>query len=179
MAVRARWRLPPSAIGPAHSDQHRQLEVRGTHTAFNLDVPEDWAITDVRDAGTCGSVSYRIDARSEARLVVEAVPTQCAEAQENTEIGNGRHGVYRTVADVPEPREEKSVDTGLGTATLFTQTYFECTNSCDNGNEPVAIVTLDAPVDAGYPTLVVRGEKETVSRADLEEIVASLTTPTG
>jgi hypothetical protein len=160
------------------SDQDRQLDVRGAHTAFDLKVHDDWAITEVQDAGTCGSVSYRIDAPSEARLVVEAVPTECAEAQENTEIGNGRHGVYRTLDDVPAPRDEKAVDTGLGKATVFTQTYYECTNSCENWNEPVAIVTLETPVDAGYPTLVVRGEKETVSRADLEEIVATLMTPT-
>jgi hypothetical protein len=163
--------------GPLSNGDTHQLEVRGTHTAFDVEVPDDWGILQVLDANTCGSVTYEIAVAAESRLVIEAVPTSCAEAEENTEIGNGRHGVYRTIADVPEPREKTSVDTDLGTATVFTQTYYECTNSCDNWNEPVAIISLAAPVDAGYPTLVVRGEKELVSRDDLEDILKTLAAP--
>ncbi len=165
-----------AVTGEDDPDTHL-LEVRGTHTGFDMDVPQDWAITDVWDADVCGSVSYRIASRGRTRLVVEAVPTQCAEAAENTQIGNGMHGVYRTIDDVPEPRDQKAVDTALGEATVFSQEYFECTNSCEDWNEPVAIITLAVPVDAGYPTLVVRGEKASVSRAELEEVVASLAAP--
>jgi hypothetical protein len=60
---------------------------------------------------------------------------------------------------------------------VFVQEYVECTNSRDRWDEPVAIVTVDAPVDAAYPTLVVRGEKDLVSRAEVEEIVATLAAP--
>jgi hypothetical protein len=164
------------SIGDDGEESH-QLEVRGTRTAFSVEVPDDWGITDVWDASRCGSVSYRVAQASSQRLLVEAVPTSCAEAAENTQVGNGFHGVYRTLDDVPEPKGKATVTTGLGEAVVFTQKYFECTNSCDDWAEPVAIITLDSPVDPAYPTLVVRGEKDTVSRADLEDIVASLEPP--
>lgn len=164
------------SIGDDSKDTHR-IEVRGARTGFVVEVPEEWGITDVWDADTCGSVSYLLREESSLRLVVEAVPTSCPEAADNTQVGNGFHGVYRTVDDVPDPQDPESVDTGLGAATVFTQKHFECANSCNDWNEPVAIITLDAPVDAEYPTLVVRGEKEAVSRADLEEIEASLAAP--
>ena len=164
------------SIGGDDEDTHG-LEVRGTHTAFAVEVPDDWAITDVWDADTCGSVSYVVAEDGERRLVVEAVPTSCPDAGQDSQIGNGFHGVYRTLDDVPDPQDPEDVTTGTGQATVFTQEYFECTNSCDRWDEPVAIVTLDQPVDAGYPTLVLRGEKDSVSRAELEEIVASLAAP--
>jgi len=157
-------------------DTH-QVEVRGARTGFVVEVPEAWGITDVWDADTCGSVSYLLREGSSLRLVIEAVPASCPDAGVDTQIGNGFHGVYRTVDDVPDPQDRESVDTDLGSATVFTQKYFECTNSCEDWSEPVAIITLDAPVDVGYPTLVVRGEKETLSRAELEEIVATLAAP--
>ena len=157
-------------------DTH-QVEVRGTHTAFDLEVGVDWAITDVWDADTCGSVSYVVSEDGATRLVVEAVPTSCPDAGQDTQIGNGFHGVYRTLDDVPDPRDPETVSTDLGDATVFVQEYFECTNECERWDEPVAIVTVAAPVDAGYPTLVVRGDKDKVSRADFEEIVATLAAP--
>jgi hypothetical protein len=165
------------SISVGGDDDTHRLEVRGAHTAFDLEVPQDWGITDVSEAGACGSVSYDVAEDGATRLVIEAVPTACAEAGENGQIGNGQHGIYRTVDDIPDPQDSEAVETALGSATVVTQEYFECTNSCDNWDEPVAIVTLDAPVDAGYPTLVVRGEKDQVSRADFEEIVATLAAP--
>jgi hypothetical protein len=158
-------------------DSHR-LEVRGSHTGFDAEVPAGWGIVEVRDADTCGSVSYRIeDADGETRVVVEAVPTSCAEAAENGQIGNGQHGIFRTLADVPDPNGVKKISSDLGDAEVFTQEYFECTNSCRYWDEPVAIVTLAEPVDAGYPTLVLRADKAEVERGQLEEIVRSLAPP--
>ena len=164
------------SISVGGEDTH-QLEVRGAHTAFDLEVPSDWAITDVWDAAACGSVTYDVAEDGATRLVIEAVPSSCPEAGQDTQIGNGFHGIYRTVDDIPEPRDSKTVETALGSATVVTQEYFECTNSCDRWNEPVAIVTVDQPVDAGYPTLVIRGERDKVSRADFEAIVETLAAP--
>ncbi len=158
-------------------DATHQLEVRGAHTGFDLEVPVDWAITDVWDAAACGSVSYDVAEDGATRLVIEAVPTSCAEAGQDSQIGNGFHGIYRTVDDVPEPEDSAIVSTKLGEATVFTQEYFECTNECERWDEPVAIVTVDTPVDAGYPTLLIRAEKDKVSRADFEDIVATLAAP--
>lgn len=153
------------------------LEVRGSHTAFDLEVPVAWAITDVWDADTCGSVSYVVAEEGRRRLVVEAVPSACAEAGRDEQIGNGFHGTYRTVEDIPDPQEPATVPTALGEATVVTQEYFECTNSCERWDEPIAVVTVREPVDAAYPTLVVRGEKDSVTRAELEEVVATLAAP--
>ena len=158
-------------------DDTHALEVRGARTAWELEVPRDWAITDVWEADVCGSVSYVVSEAGRTRLVIRAMPADCPEAEQNTQIGNGFHGVYRTIDDVPDPQDQETVPTDLGEATVFTQEYFECTNECERWDEPVAIVTVDSPVDAGYPTLVVRGEKDTVPRAEFEEIVATLAAP--
>ena len=180
VAVAALCVVPLAACqgsGSVGGDDTHQLEVRGAHTAFDVDVPTGWAITEVIDAGTCGAPTYVVSEGSELRLVVQAVPTSCEAASENSEIGNGHHGVYRTIDDVPKPQQVATVSTKLGSATVFTQDYYECTNSCHHWEEPVAIVTVGSPVDAGYPTLVVRGEQDNVSRDDLETIVASLAAP--
>jgi hypothetical protein len=166
----------PVSLGSGDDDS-RRLEVRGTHTGFDVEVPEDWGITDVWDSDTCGSVSYRIREGHELRLAIEAVPASCAEAGGDPQIGNGFHGLYRTIEDVPEPEDVETVSTALGEAAVFTQEYFECTNSCDRWQEPVAIVSVDDPVDAGFPTLVLRGEQDSVSRAELEELLATLAPP--
>ncbi len=62
-------------------------------------------------------------------------------------------------------------------AVVFTQEYYECTNSCERWHEPVAIITLDDPVDPDYPTLVVRAERDELSRSDLEELLGALEEP--
>ena len=158
----------PDDTGDTHT-----VSVFGAHTAFTLDVPEDWAFTFVTDNATCGSGSYQLG----DRLAVVAVPTSCAQAAHNGQIGNGFHGLYRIVDDVVKPLDETTVTTPAGTATVFTQAYFECTNSCDNWDEPVAIVTLAQPFDPAYPTLVVRGDKNLVSRSELEKILGTLQVP--
>ena len=60
---------------------------------------------------------------------------------------------------------------------VFGQRYFECTNSCRNFVEPVAIITVDEPVDPGYPTLVLISTKGELSREAFTGIVRTLTHP--
>ena len=153
--------------------------VRGAHAHFSVRVPETRGIGSAREDDVCDSASYRFDELPDVwgRLQVEAVPSDCDVSESSSSIGNGTHGTYRTIDDVPEPEDVASVDTALGEATVFTQEYFECTNSCDRWQEPVAIVTLDAPVDPGYPTLVLRGEQDRLSRAALEAILGDLKEP--
>jgi hypothetical protein len=154
-------------------DGQQLLEVVTPHTSFGLELDHGWAVTRVFEGDPCGSVTYLVDdvSTGEEELAASAVPTDCPEASQNTQIGNGRHGVYRTIADVPAPLDEKPVTTPLGKGVLFEQAYYECTNKCDNWTEPVVIITLDHPVDPAYPTLVVRGSKDAVSRARLTSIV--------
>lgn len=91
-----------------------------------------------------------------------AYATVCA--ADNAQIGNGRHGVYRTTADIPADRRTAAVTvpTALGEATAFTQAYYECTNSCKNFVEPVAVITLGHPADPAYQTLTAYSEKGTI-----------------
>ncbi len=155
------------------------VEVRGSHVHFSMRVPETWGIGYAREDAVCGSASYRFYELPDdgGRLRVEAVPTECDAASSSSSIGNGSHGTYRTIDDVPEPEDVGSVETLLGDAVVFTQEYYECTNSCERWHEPVAIITLDDPVDPDYPTLVVRAERVELSRSDLEELLGALEEP--
>ena len=56
---------------------------------------------------------------------------------------NGDHGFYPT----PPPRARTvQVETPVGTATLFTNQYSECTSSCYMGGDEVALVSVDGIV---------------------------------
>ena len=79
------------------------------------------------------------------------VPADCA--IESRAPGNGFYGYFRTVADIPDPAAPHTVETPVGTATITSYGYFECTNSCTNGKVTVAIIALDSPADPGLPTL--------------------------
>jgi hypothetical protein len=155
------------------------VEVRGAHAHFSVRVPASWGIVDLREDAVCDSASYKLGELpgGEGRLRAEAVPAECEVAEANDTIGNGTHGTYRTIEDVPEPQQVAQVETVLGEAVLFTQEYFECTNSCERWQEPVAIITLDEPVDRDYPTLVLRGERDELSVSDLEDILDALEQP--
>ena len=64
------------------------------------------------------------------RRLFEALARDCSVREEGG-IGNGNHGRFRTLDDVPQPEHVEHVDTdGVGDAVVFTQQYYECTNSC-------------------------------------------------
>jgi hypothetical protein len=95
-------------------------------------------------------------------------------SSDNGRVGNGRHGVYRSTVDIPAERLAASVrvHTALGDAVVFAQRYYECTNSCRDYTEPVAVLTLDRPADPAYPALMVCSERGTL---DLDGLTAVLT----
>jgi hypothetical protein len=105
-------------------------------------------------------------------LRLSAYATSC-DASANGKPGNGRHGVYRIPADIPADRlaTATKVHTALGDATVFTQRYYECTNSCKNYTDTVAVIVLDHPRDAAYPGLMVFSEKGTVPLDQLETVL--------
>jgi hypothetical protein len=92
---------------------------------------------------------------------------------DNGRPGNGRHGVYRSAADVPADRLASSikVHTALGDAVVFAQPYYECTNSCRDYTEPVAVITLDHPQDPRYPGLMVYSERGTIGLDQLATLL--------
>lgn len=146
--------------------------------AFSLDVPEGMAIGTMRHdpRGTDGGIVAMSFAGGES-LQIEAVPADCE--VDNEEPLNGDHGTYRRIDDVvPAPENVDDVETGLGTAQLFSQDYRECTNECTDYTEAVAIVTLDEPRADRYATLVIRSDKGELDEDVLAAIVASLGRPT-
>lgn len=164
-------------LSPAAMDtEQSRVTVRDDHIAFDIKVPEGTAIStiDVEDETEgCARVSYTLNDHG---LVVEAVSRTCRVPDE--QISNGHHGVYRTLKDVPEPSKVATVRTWLGPAKVFTQSYSEHTNVSNSWDEPVAIVTLDDPVDADYPTLVVRSDKAALTREEFTHVVEDLAEPT-
>ena len=79
------------------------------------------------------------------------MPADCEVLREAP--GNGYYGYFRTVADIPDAVVLTTVSTGVGTATIASYPYYECTNSCTHGSIQVAVIKLDSPVDPNYPTV--------------------------
>lgn len=162
------WRLARPSI---------ELEVATNHVAFAVEVPAGAGFSDVTATPTtdeCPKASYE---STYGGLVAEVVARDCA-VQRKAQIGNGHHGDYRTLDDVPSPKDVEQVSTdGLGDAAIFTQRYFECTNFCSDWDEPVAIITLDTPRDGNYPTVVVRSEKGELDRADFTKLIHTMSEP--
>ncbi|ASR36102.1 hypothetical protein BAY61_15035 [Prauserella marina] len=161
---------PEPARTSASASEERPVRISGDHVAFT--VVAGAPLTGVHESGwpsaDCPGVGYEF---AGGDLVVEAFPPECE--RKTDRVGNGHHGYYRSLSDVPQPVDVQRVKTGIGEAEVFTQEYFECTNSCSDWQEPVAIVTLDDPVDGDYPALVVRGVKDAI---DTDALVAVLRT---
>ncbi len=116
-------------------------------------------------AGRCPAQRARIHLGSERTIELTAQPTSC-DADSGHRPGNGFHGVYRTSADIPDERRKGAVTvhTTLGDAIVFTQPYYECTNSCKDYTEPVAVISLTNPRDPSFPTLTVYSARGSIGR---------------
>jgi len=124
-------------------------------------------------ADNCPGFSADVRLDQHTWLTLFAYATNCTTNGGNSGLGNGRHGVYRTDDDVPATVRDRArtVHTALGDATVFTQAYYECTNSCRNYTEPVAVITLTHPQDPSVQALTVYSAK---GEADLDRLVAFL-----
>ncbi|GAA4253639.1 hypothetical protein [Dactylosporangium darangshiense] len=122
--------------------------------------------------GGCPGLDARVDLGRGVDVRFAAYGSAC-DAGDNARPGNGRHGVFRTTADIPPERRAgaTTVHTALGEATVFTQPYYECTNSCHNYTEAVALITLDRPADPAYRTLTAYAEKGEASQDRLTELL--------
>lgn len=157
------------------------ITVKDDYAAFSVDVPVgtgiDFVDHDSVNSGgelVCDHTGYGMNDHG---LAVETVAMDCDLPDQR--VMNGSHGLYRTLADVPKPRDVAEVDTGLGPAEVFVQDYSESTNFTTDYVEPVAIVTLDDPVRLDYPTLVIRSEQGELDREEFTELVRSLDDPNG
>ena len=155
----------------------RLITIDDEHVAVELTVPAGIGIDRISTNPDpdnlahpgCPTLGYKFG----ADLVIEAIPADCA-IRSPQQVMNGRHGTYRKLADVPDPIDPRAVTTTIGSAQVFEQHYSEHTNVSSDWQEPVAIVTLDSPIDPDFSTLVVRSDKAALSRDELTKVVASL-----
>jgi hypothetical protein len=121
--------------------------------------------------GNCPGLDAVINLGSDGTLGLVSYATSCA--GDTSRPGNGRHGVYRTTADIPAEWRSgaPTVHTALGEATTFNQSYYECTNSCKDYTEPVAVITLAHPDDPAFPALTAYSVKGTIGLDRLTEIL--------
>ncbi|WP_331770236.1 hypothetical protein OG948_41885 (plasmid) [Embleya sp. NBC_00888] len=150
----------------------RETEVNTEAVAFRIRASTPVQPTTAPATEGCAQVVVRL-----GDVTIESNSTQC-KAQTQAP-GNGRHGMYRTAADVPAGAATETIRTPLGDAILFTQRYFEATNSVTYWNEPVAIVTLRNPKQATHPTLILRSDKGKLDQAALRTFVETKLSPSG
>lgn len=173
--------IPTIGIGrllPSLGDG-QEIQVQDDRVAFAVTVPNRLsAIDDVSSDPDpeCPVLQYDFGMTNAHRpLTILAVGTECDRGSDR--LMNGNHGTYRTIEDVANPIDLEQMDTDLGPAQVFIQEYEEHTNVSRSFEEPVAIVTLDDPVDSRFPTLLLRSEAGKLSRERFTEVVASLEQP--
>ena len=148
------------------------IEVADDRLAFTLALPDEHPVInaltdDFAGDGSCVAELWQLT----GGINIEAWPASCDPA--NSEPGNGSFGHYRTRSDAPTPLDPIEFDTVLGPAEVFGQTYFECTNSCDEWELDIAVITLSEPVNDEYPTLTVIGSVKSYTRDDLLALLES------
>ena len=165
--------------GPPHDEEWRRSTIEDAHLSLSFLIPVHWGLSGVIDGEGTGSsdpsdkACVDIVRADLGELQLQAVPAGCQ--VDNAKPGNGSHGVYRTLDDVPEPLDVTVVDTPAGPAEVFHQAYFECTNSCQDFTDRVAIVTLDHPVDPEFPTVVLRSDKSKVHPSTFRAVLNGMT----
>jgi hypothetical protein len=146
--------------------------------AFHVHLDADQTFSLRTPPADCPGLDAVVVLSAGKRILLSAYSTSC-EPADNSRPGNGRHGTYRSTADIPADRRSGAVTfrTPLGEATAFTQPYYECTNSCHDYTEPVAVITLDHPRDTAYRALVVYGDKGTISLDRLTTVLKTQLSP--
>lgn len=172
-------RVPPSP--DTVLDDLTDTEVEDDRVGITIIHPREFQLERVSDAEiddrhgeTCMVPRWRLMRPGET-LEIESVPADCD--VDNADPGNGDHGYYRTLDDCAHVECEENAEelrTSAGTAHLFTQPYYECTNECDDYTDRVAIVTLDRPTDPNHPTVVIRSNKDEIPAWFFEKIVRDL-----
>jgi hypothetical protein len=157
----------------------QRITLDDDHLSLSLSVPAGMGITSVTREGfgdepQCATVRYRLG----TELTLESFASSCEvtddESSDYDTLSNGYHGEYRTMDDVADPIDVTSLDTPLGPAHVFSQKYGEYTNLSRTWEEPVAIVELSDPADPEFSSLVIRSDREALSRDDVVEILDSL-----
>lgn len=149
----------------------------GAPVAFHVRLDANQTFS-LRTPGSCPGLDGSIQLGPQRRILLSAYAASC-DARDTGRPGNGRHGTYRSTADIPADRRAGAVTfrTALGEATAFSQPYYECTNSCRDYTETVAVITLDHPSDPAYPALVAYADKGLVDRDELTTVLKTQLQP--
>ena len=131
------------------------------------------AVTEARDRdatdGGCATVVRRFTTAAgdfeAAVLIPGCVGT-------TTQAMNGNHG-YHPAPPVGATTEQ--AQTPVGTATLFSSQYTECTNSCSKGTDEVALLTVDGVVVQIIAVTAPANGTRSRSRTDLVQLLKTLT----
>ena len=165
------------ALGFFVGGSENRIRIDDGHLSIELAVREGLGVDAIRtdtggeDAAACPRLFYAL----QDELTIEAVSAQCsADLLGGDPLMNGDHGTYRSIDDVADPIDPARMSTPIGEAEVFEQQYSEHTNFSRDWTEPVAIVTLAAPADDEFSSLVIRSDKGSLSRAELVEVLESL-----
>jgi len=132
---------------------------------LEAELPEAWRVTRFADVTPSESSPPGCSSRraslgvGEPRIDLELNTASCAGATGNGQVGDGDHGTYVTLGDVPEPSEVQQQEVPAGSLTTLRQPYFECVDGCKDFTDTVGLLTLDAPPDPERPTLVILSPK--------------------
>jgi hypothetical protein len=143
------------------------------------ELPEGWEVGEITDAsdslpsevpGDCTSLRGWLGPGDDQPPVdLQLHSAGCGGREPLDQIGNGYHGTYVTIDDVQDPVGVEEHEVTAGALVTFSQDYFECTNECNDYDDHVGLLTLTAPPDPAFPTLVILDEK---GERSFDELVA-------
>lgn len=173
--------LPLSGCGASGADLSGTLSLRPFGPHLSIGVPSGWSVSTfgdpVRDTFQPGC-QYQQAALSPADgppyVEIDLVGKDCAGGRHQPAPGNGRHGHYVSVGDATSAADVTTASTETGTITLFTQPYYECTNSCRNYTDHVALLHFTHPPDSRFPTLMIVTDDSSVTAAELQALASSV-----
>lgn len=142
-------------------------------------ITEVWIIQAPSQGPACTVANAQLRAGDETLLEFQGVSNDCN--FENRAPGNGNHGSYPSIDDARaggsangRHLESVHVDTPIGPAEVFLQSYYECTNSCQTYTEPVAIIALTQPTGARYPSITVYSNKGRLTEDQLTDRIRQI-----
>ncbi|RKN46949.1 hypothetical protein [Streptomyces hoynatensis] len=178
--------------GGRPGERHGRWDADGSETAwhhlgggplptFRIELPAQWQVREGGAPGPetgCDAVAWHVLDRPEEEadattlFTLYSLDLACPiDAETNESPINGRHAAFRSAGDVPQgPVATSVVDTALGQALAFTQTYTECTNSCRDFGEPAVLITLDAPTAQDHQALVLTSFRGESSESELTRL---------
>ncbi|HEY3337933.1 MAG TPA: hypothetical protein VGK18_05485 [Propionicimonas sp.] len=147
----------------------------GTVVHLEIHVPLGKGVTLIVDgedaiaelsANDCAGQVHQLTTPTGRYLVVQ-IETGCTGS---TTAGNGSHGYY---AEPPGGTFEQ-VSTPAGPARIFSNTYYECTNSCAYGTDEVALVDVGGRIIQVSAVTSPSSGETTRSRPDLVRLLQGL-----